>query len=89
MTTPTNGKTPDSAGVCQCVVPCLICCGNSTTDTPKIQPPRMGSAMRAFLRRYADDLRPCAETGDRVATSMLECCDVLLIEADRLERGGA
>lgn len=81
-----NDKTSLPGLVCQCAEPCLIYCGNSTTTTPKVQPPRMGSAMRAFLRRYADDLRPFAEaTGDRVAIAMLECCDLLLIEADRIE----
>lgn len=86
--TPINGETRLPGRVCQCLEPCLICCGNATTDTPKIQPPPcMGSAMRAFLRRYADDLRPYAEHGDRVALAMLESCDFLLIEADRQERG--
>jgi len=83
---PSNGKTPALSGVCQCAELCLICYGNSTTDTPKIQPPPMGSASSAILRRYADDLRPFAERGDRLATSMLECCDFLLIESDRLQR---
>ena len=87
--TPIYGETPDSAGVCQCVEPCLVCCNDSTTDASQNQIiPRMGTALRTFLRRYSDDLQPYAlATGDRVATSMLECCDLLLIESDRLERG--
>ena len=56
------------------------------TTTPK--PPTMASRLATDLDRFAIGLRPFAEaTGDRVAIAMLECCDFLLIEAYRLERG--
>jgi hypothetical protein len=65
---------------CLCVKPCLDCCSPN-------QVPRMGTALRSFLQRYARELQPYAEeTGDRVATSMVDCCSFLLNESDRLER---
>ena len=85
--TPHAGNTPALGKGCDCLFRCAGEC-NCDTPSPK-QPPPMGSASRAILRRYADDLRPFAERGDRLATSMLECCDFLLVEADRLERGRA
>jgi hypothetical protein len=49
------------------------------------QAPRMGTALRSFLKRYARELQPYAEaTGDRVAASMIDCCNHLLLEANRL-----
>lgn len=45
----------------------------------------MPSANRYYLRRYREDLLTAAQSGNRTATSMLECCDYLLIESDRLE----
>ena len=58
------------------------------TEPPRTnQAPRMGTALRSFLKRYARELQPYAkESGDKTATSMLECCDYLLIESDRIER---
>lgn len=50
------------------------------------QRPRMGSALRAFLSRYAGELRVHEEeTGERTGEEV-GCCDFLIIEADR--RGG-
>lgn len=55
-----------------------------TTPTP----PKMTPALAAGLKAYASALRPYAErTGDRVPLAMVECCDFLLIEAERMERG--
>ena len=84
-----NETTPtecDPASVCECQNPCVICQCNEPLQYA--QAPYMGSALRYFLIRYAADIRPYAEgSGDRVATSMLDCCNHLLVEADRLERG--
>lgn len=85
--TSTNSKTPAKvAEVCldtYCIGP-----QQNTAIYCKAQAPRMGTALAAFLRRYRDDLLPYVETtGSCVALAMVECCDFLLIEADRLERG--
>ena len=83
-----NSKTPARTGVCQCSELCSNCDCNPTTEHPKIQAPRMGTALRSFLKRYARELQPYAkETGDRVATSMVDCCNLLLDESDKLESG--
>jgi hypothetical protein len=59
-------------------------------DTPifplKNQAIRLPSATRYYLRRYREDLIIEAQSGNKTATSMLECCDYLLIESDRVER---
>ncbi|MFC1779507.1 hypothetical protein ACFLZU_04125 [Thermodesulfobacteriota bacterium] len=56
-----------------------------TDDAQKTQAPHMGTALRSFLKRYARELQPYAETtGDRVAASMIDCCNHLLLEANRL-----
>ena len=56
-----------------------------TTDTQKTQVPCMGSALRYYLKRYAADLVQHAKAGDRVADSLLQCIDHILIECDRIE----
>lgn len=49
--------------------------------------PKMGSEHRTSIQNYKDELRRYAEeTGDRVVLAMIDCCDFLLIEANRLER---
>ena len=79
---PRHNKTTLSPVACNCTNPCLAYCCSSTDQVP-----RMGTALRSFLKRYARELQPYAkESGDRTATSMLECCDYLLIESDRIER---
>ena len=84
-----NQNTPikcDPASECDCQKTCVVCQCNELPRQAKT--PYMGSALRYFLIRYAADIRPYAEgSGDRVATSMLDCCNHLLVEADRLERG--
>ena len=82
-----HNKTILSPVACNCTNPCLAC-GCSPTESPQTnQVPRMGTALRSFLKRYARELQPYAEeTGDRVATSMVDCCSFLLNESDRLER---
>jgi hypothetical protein len=57
----------------------------TTTDAKKTQVPHMGTALRYYLKRYGADLIQYAQAGDRVADSMLQCIDHLLIESDRLE----
>jgi hypothetical protein len=79
---PRHNKTTLSPMACNCTKPCLACC-----CSPTDQVPRMGSALRSFLKRYARELQPYAEaTGDRVAGSMVDCCNLLLTESDNLER---
>lgn len=47
----------------------------------------MSPALAEALGDYSRELLPFAiATGDRVALAMIECCDFLLIEAERLER---
>lgn len=75
----------DPSQGCDCLESCLTCLCNKTHKQKAA--PYMGSALRALLKRYSNDLKPYAvATGDRVATSMVDCCNFLLIEADRLER---
>lgn len=65
-----------------------IRCHQTTTDGATPQPPFMGTALTAFLRRYEQDLVAYAEaTGDRTAERMADSCAFLLIEGERLERG--
>ena len=59
--------------------------GNHTINIVINQPLPLPSATRYYLRRYREDLLTAAQSGNRTATSMLECCDYLLIESDRLE----
>lgn len=75
----------DPARGCCCLKPCVAC--DCSEPARQVQLPRMGSALRAFLRRYRDDLGPLAEAGDRVAAGMVDCCTALLVEADRIEGG--
>jgi hypothetical protein len=73
-----------SGAKCNCVKPCLTCnCNHNTCE--KQQPPKLGSAARSYLKRYAADLIDYAEAGDRITSSLIDCCNFLLIEADRLE----
>jgi hypothetical protein len=63
---------------CKCVTPCQLCKCNPTT-------PRMGAALTADMKRYRNELALLLP--ERIITSMVDCCDFLLIESDRLERG--
>ena len=55
-------------------------------DGTKLRRPRINSAARYGLRRYAEELSAYAKaTGDRVACEMLDCVNFLLIESDRIE----
>jgi hypothetical protein len=82
--TTTNAPAGDAtrATFCNCINPCVVCNCNAT---PKIQPPKMGTALRSFLKRYASDLIPLAKSGDKIASRMIDGCNNLLIESDRLE----
>jgi hypothetical protein len=84
-----NSKTRHAGRVCHCVELCAFCNCKTITPPPKRQvTPHMGSELRALMSRYAADLLPLAEnTGERVVTSMIECCNFLIIEAERLEGG--
>lgn len=53
-----------------------------------MQLPRMGTGLRAYLKRYRGDLLSLADAGDRVSAGMVDCCTTLLNEADRIEGGG-
>jgi hypothetical protein len=53
---------------------------------PKNQAIRLPSATRYYLRRYREDLIIEAQSGNKTAITMLECCDYLMIESDRAER---
>ena len=57
----------------------------SQKEDPGGQTMRLPSATRYFLNRYREELQPHAQAGHKIATSMLECCDFLLIESDRVE----
>jgi hypothetical protein len=82
----TNDKAPAATGACQCAETCLICDCQITTTAPVIQAPRMGTALRAFLRRYVADLISYNERhGDRITRQMIDCGEFLLIEGERLE----
>lgn len=48
-------------------------------------PPRMGTALTAYLKRYRENLLHFPP--DRIISSMVDCCDYLLIESERLESG--
>ena len=49
------------------------------------QAPRMGTALRVFLCRYAADLQAFDEHyGDRITRQMIDCGEILLIEGERL-----
>jgi len=51
-----------------------------------ISPPRLGTALPAFLRRYIADLRGFdPDHSDRIVQQMIDCADFLLIEGERLE----
>jgi hypothetical protein len=83
-----NDKTPVAAGVCHCAEPCHICNCKSSTIRLVAQAPRMGTAMRAFLRHYVAELRSYDEDhGDRITRQMIDCTEFLLIEGERLEGG--
>jgi hypothetical protein len=82
-----NDKTTSGKVACHCVEPCLICDCKLITNPPKKQIPKLGSAARAYLKRYAADLIDYADDGDRITSSLIDCCNHLLIEAERLERG--
>jgi len=84
-----NSKTPEGAGACKCVEPCLNCQCQATTKVPAIQAPLMGTALRAFLRRYVANIRTYDEHhGDKITKQMIDCGEFLLIEGERLEGGG-
>ena len=46
---------------------------------------RLPTAIRYYLKRYRDDLRPHAELGNDDAVIMMTLCDALLESADMLE----
>ena len=49
---------------------------------------RMGTALRAYLKRFEQDLQAyAADHPDRIVEQMIGCIQFLLIEADRLEGG--
>lgn len=86
-----NDKTPVTAGVCHCVAPCLVCvCGcQSNTIAPARQPPRStpprpGTALVYFLRRYRVELDEWQEgNGGRATQSLIDCCSALINEGVR------
>ena len=84
-----NDKTPAGCNRrganCNCLVPCLNC--NCMHNTLKKQPPKLGSAARAYLKRYAADLVEYGDAGDKITLSIIDCCNHLLSESDRLEGG--
>lgn len=82
-----NDKTPGCTGACQCVECCLICRCKDTIGTPQIQPPKMGMALRFYLKRYSAELFPLAKSGDKVASRIIDGCNNILIESNRLEGG--
>ncbi|MEZ4601347.1 MAG: hypothetical protein R2940_16285 [Syntrophotaleaceae bacterium] len=46
--------------------------------------PRIGTALRAFLSRYLEDLRAFDKSrGDRLTRQMIECAEFILTEGDR------
>ncbi len=51
-----------------------------------IQPPKMGALLRFLLNRYTVNLIPLAKSGDKIASRMIDGCNNLLIESERLER---
>jgi hypothetical protein len=59
---------------------------NNPIFPPKNQSIRLPSATRYYLRRYREELIIEAQSGNKTAITMLECCDYLLIESDRAER---
>lgn len=74
-----NDKTPVPAGACHCVKPCIDCDCKSTTPRPI-----MGTALRAFLKRYLSDLRTYGMNhGDKITSQMVDCGEFLLVESDR------
>jgi hypothetical protein len=84
MTTKTKtqaGCDPDRG--CNCENLCDAChCSEPSQQT---QPPRVPTALLYGLKVYAAALQPYAETtGDKVAASMIDCCNHLLLEANRL-----
>ena len=67
-------------------------CLNSDTDChcrdhpQQIQPPCMGSELRVSLGDYCKELNVFYEKfGTRTTLSMIDCCNLLLIESDRSE----
>lgn len=59
---------------------------NMAGATP--QPPRMGTALTAFLRRYGAELREYdRHRGDQTTRRMIDSAEFLLAEAERLEKG--
>jgi hypothetical protein len=81
-----NDETLLEARACRCVELCITCDCNPTESPPINQAIRLPSATRYYLNRYREDLQPHAQAGHKTATSMLECCDYLLIESARTER---
>ncbi len=86
---PSSDKTPAGCNrrgaKCNCLKPCPAC--NCKHNTPKKQPPKLGSAARAYLKRYVEDLIEYGVAGDKITLSIIDCCNHLLIEAGRLEGG--
>jgi hypothetical protein len=76
--TGTNKARRGELLACKCVRPCQLCKCNPTT-------PQMGVALTADMKRYRNELALLLP--DRIISSMVDCCDFLLIESDRLERG--
>ena len=50
--------------------------------------PRTGTALRALLRRYLEEMRTFdQDNGDRITRQLIDCAEFILIEDDRQERG--
>jgi hypothetical protein len=81
-----KNKAPVVEGACHCTELCITCDCNPAELMQTNQVIRLPSATRYYLNRYREGLQPHAQAGHKTATSMLECCDYLLIEADRAER---
>lgn len=86
-----NDNAPAVTGACQCLETLLNCECHNTIDTTKnqISTPHMMSTLRDHIRCYVDDLQPYSfETGSKVVSAMVDCCNFLLIESERLEKEG-
>ena len=78
------GCDPDRGKSCNCLKPCIV--EHFKQPTLKTQPSRMGTTLRYFLKQYAADLHPLAESGKNTLR-IVDCRSHLLIESDRLEGG--
>jgi hypothetical protein len=82
-----NDKTRLAGRVCHCVEPCFTCACESITP-PQTKQPMPDTALCAFLRRYRAELDVWREHhGDRQTQGLIDCCSVLLREAERGRHG--